>query len=199
MFRWLALIFVVIPFVELWILLRVGDWIGFWPTVAVVLAEAMVGAWLAKREGLRVFRDWQKALAEMRLPEEGITSSLLVLVGAVLLATPGFISDILGMVFLIPPTRRFAARWIEAYVKKRIDSGASVFDVRVVTPRGAYARRRVVDVEGEVLEDREIRAHAQGTEPPKVRTEVVEGVIEGEVVDAPPRRLGPSSSPGSGE
>jgi UPF0716 protein FxsA len=193
-FRWLALIFLVVPFVELWILLRVGSWIGFWPTVAVVLAEALVGAWLAKREGIRVLRDWQAALAQMRLPDEGITSSLLVLVGAVLLATPGFISDIVGMLFLIPATRKVAAGLIETYVKKRLDRGGSVFDVRVVTPRGAYGRRRVVDVEGEVVEDRELHARAPEVRTPQVRTEVVEGVLEGEVVDSSMRRLGAGSS-----
>lgn len=193
MFRWLALIFLVVPFVELWILLRVGDWIGFWPTVALVLAEAMVGAWLAKREGLRVLRDWQAALAQMRLPDEGITASLLVLVGAVLLATPGFISDVVGMLFLIPPTRKVAAGLIETYVKKRLDRGGSVFGVRVVTPKGAYGRRRVVDVDGEVVEDREIRVPEAEIRAPQVRTEVVEGVLEGEVVDSSTRRLGAGS------
>ena len=194
MFRWLALIFLVVPFVELWILLRVGDWIGFWPTVGLVLAEALVGAWLAKREGLRVLKDWQAALAQMRLPDEGITSSLLVLVGAVLLATPGFISDIAGMLFLIPPTRKIAAGLIETYVKKRLDRGGSAFDFRVVTPRGAYGRRRVVDVEGAVVEDRELHARGPEVRAPEVRTEVVEGVLEGEVVDSSMRRLGPGTS-----
>lgn len=191
MLRWLALFFLVFPFLELWILLRVGSWIGFWPTLGLCLAEAAVGAWLVKREGLRVWRDWQRALAEMRLPEEGITSGLLVLVGAVLLATPGVLSDAFGIFLLVPPTRRIAARWIESYVKKRIDRGAGVFDVRVVSPRGAYARRRVVDVDGEVIEDREIRAErapVAEAAPPQVRTEIVEGVIEGEVIDTP-RRL----------
>ena len=156
MFRWLALIFLVVPFVELWILLRVGDWIGFWPTVGLVLAEALVGA--------------------------------------VLLATPGFISDIAGMLFLIPPTRKIAAGLIETYVKKRLDRGGSAFDFRVVTPRGAYGRRRVVDVEGAVVEDRELHARGPEVRAPEVRTEVVEGVLEGEVVDSSMRRLGPGTS-----
>lgn len=188
MFRWLALTFLVVPFVELWLLLRVGDLIGFWPTMGIVLSTAVLGAWLAKREGLRVFNDWQRALAEMRLPDEGITSGLLVLVGGVLLVAPGVLTDLTGIALMIPPIRKVVAGWIERYAQKRMQSGQSVFDVRVVTPQGAYGRRRVVDVEGVVVEDREIVASRRA---PRARVDVIEGsVIEGEVVDATTRRLG---------
>jgi UPF0716 protein FxsA len=190
--RWLALLFLIVPFVELWLLLRVGDLVGFWPTMGLVLATALLGAWLAKSEGLRVLRDWQGALAQGRLPEEGITSSLLVLVGAVLLATPGVLTDAVGILFLVPPTRRIAARWIAAYVQKRITTGAgSAFAVRVVTPEGVYARRRVVDAEGQVIEDREIRARPG---QPAVRIERPGDVLEGEVVDVETKQLPPSGA-----
>ncbi|MDQ3031988.1 MAG: FxsA family protein [Myxococcota bacterium] len=181
---WLALTFLSVTSLEIFLLLQIGDWLGFWPTLAFVLTTAIVGAYLAKREGLRVFRDWQRALAEMRIPEEGITSGLLVLVGAVLLCTPGVLTDLTGIALLIPPVRRVVARFLETQVKARMEKGgtSSVFDFRVVTARGAYGRRRVVDVEGEVIEDREIRARAPIAE---------EDVIEGEVVDARTRRLEP--------
>lgn len=185
---WLALTFLSITSLEVFLLLQIGDWLGFWPTLAFVFATAILGAYLAKREGLRVWRDWQRALAELRIPEEGITSGLLVLVGAVLLCTPGVLTDLTGIALLVPPVRRVVARFIEARVKARMEQGgtASVFDFRVVTPQGAYAKRRVVDVDGEVLEDREIRSAPR----PTPRARVIHGdVIEGEIVDTSTRRL----------
>jgi UPF0716 protein FxsA len=114
--RWLALAFLVVPLVELWLLLRVGDVIGFWPTVGLVVAMAVLGAWLAKREGLRVLQSWQRALAEFRVPEEGVTSGVLVLVGAVLLMTPGVLTDLVGIAFLVPASRRLIAPVLEKHL-----------------------------------------------------------------------------------
>ena len=85
----LFVIFVVLPFVDLALLLRVGDLIGFWPTVALTLASAVLGAWLAKREGLRVLRAWRRAIEELRMPDEGIIDGVLVIAGGALLAAPG--------------------------------------------------------------------------------------------------------------
>lgn len=185
---WLALLFLGVSSLELFLLLQVGEWMGPWATMALVVATALLGGYLAKREGLRVWRDWQRALAEMRIPEEGITSGLLVLVGAVLLITPGVLSDLTGILLMLPPFRRVVARFLETRVKARMESGgtASVFDFRVVTPQGAYAKRRVVDVDGVVIEDREMRAPR--SDAPRAR--VIEGeVIEGAVIDARTRRL----------
>ncbi|UJR85196.1 FxsA family protein [Sandaracinus amylolyticus] len=182
---WIALAMLAATSVELYVLLEVGDLLGFWPTIALVLGTAMLGGYLLKREGLRVFREWQRALAEMRMPEEGITSGLLVLVGGTLLMTPGVLSDVTGILLLIPPVRMVVARFIEARVRARMERGGgpgSVFDFRVVTPQGAYGRRRVVDVDGVVVEDREVRA-------PAPRARVGGDVIEGEIVDASTRRL----------
>ena len=183
---WIALAIMTVTTVELFLLLRVGDWLGFWPTFGMVIGTALLGGYLLKREGLRVWREWTRALAEMRLPEEGITSGLLVLVGGVLLITPGVLTDVTGIALMIPPIRKVIAGLIEKRVKARMDAGgtASVFDFRVVTPQGAYGRRRVVDVDGVVVEDREVRA-----DRPQPRTRVGD-VIEGEVVDAATRRLG---------
>lgn len=185
---WLALLFLGVSSLELFLLLQVGEWMGLWATMALVVVTALLGGYLAKREGLRVWRDWQRALAEMRIPEEGITSGLLVLVGAVLLITPGVLSDLTGIALMIPPIRLVVARFLETRVKARMESGgtASVFDFRVVTPRGAYAKRRVIDVDGVVIEDREMRV----PRPDVPRARVIEGeVIEGAVIDARTRRL----------
>lgn len=106
---WLFLLFTALPLLDLWVLLHIGRALGLWSTVALVLATGLAGAWLAKAEGLRVLRDWQRALAEGRLPDEGVLSGALVLAGGLLLVTPGVITDALGLVLLFPPTRRLAA------------------------------------------------------------------------------------------
>jgi UPF0716 protein FxsA len=160
-FRILTALFLVVPFVELWLLLRVGSALGFWPTMGFVVGTAVLGAWLAKREGLRVLHEWQRAMAELRVPEEGITSGLLVLVGATLLITPGVLTDVVGIALLFPPTRKLVARAIERRARKEFAAnggasspswfahgrgfagrgGGAVFDVRVVTPEGVFHRR----------------------------------------------------------
>jgi UPF0716 protein FxsA len=113
-----------------------------------VLLTGFAGATLARLEGLRVLGAWRAALAAGRLPEEGVLSGVLVLVGAVLLVTPGVISDVAGLALLVPASRRLAARALRAWLARQIRSGR----VRVVSagargdPRRPPASREVVDV-----------------------------------------------------
>jgi UPF0716 protein FxsA len=116
----LFVLFVALPFVDLVLLLRVGAFLGFWPTVALTLGMGALGAWLAKREGLRVWRAWTRALAELRTPDEGIVDGVLVIAGGALLMAPGVLTDVVGFTLLIPPTRRLIARAVRAAVDRRI-------------------------------------------------------------------------------
>jgi UPF0716 protein FxsA len=158
----LFLLFTIVPFIELFLLLQVGDVVGFWPTVAMILTTGFVGAWLAKREGLRVWREYQSALAEMRMPDEGLTSALLVLVGGALMIAPGVLTDVTGILLMIPPVRRVVARWVEAYVKKHFlggEPGRGVYFRTVhVGPDGAVRqtvrRGGVVETTGEVTSEK---------------------------------------------
>jgi len=156
----LLLLFTVVPLVELYLLLLLGRLLGFWETVLIVLVTGIVGAWLAKREGLRVFRRWREAIAEGRMPEEGVLGGLLVLVGGVLLVTPGVLTDVVGLLLLFPPTRRLVADRLRRSAERRIQDGT----VRVVTfnqemggsPHGVPRRRGdVIDVEGEEVDGRD--------------------------------------------
>ncbi|MFW5921071.1 MAG: FxsA family protein [Polyangiales bacterium] len=147
----LLLLFTAVPLVELYLLLLVGSLLGFWPTVGIVLLTGMVGAWLAKSEGLRVLRRWQAALGEGRVPEEGVLDGLLVLVGGVLLVTPGVLTDVLGLALLVSPSRRAIARVVRRRVERKIEQG----QIRVVSygpgmgERPPEPRRRFIDAEGE--------------------------------------------------
>ena len=136
MFKYLFLAFTVVPFIELYLLLAIGREVGFWPTVGMVLATGLIGALLAKKEGLRVLRRWQESLARGRMPEEGLLGGLLVLVGGVLLVAPGVLTDITGLLLLFPPTRKVVA----AVVRRRLERGMAEGTVRVTTSRsGPFA------------------------------------------------------------
>lgn len=159
----LLLLFTVVPMVELYLLLWVSRSIGFAPTVAIVLATGLLGAVLAKAEGLRVYRKWQAALAQGRIPEDGVLGGVLVLVGGVLLVTPGVLTDLIGLALLFPPTRRAIA----ALVRRRLERSIAKGTVRVVSfssfggpldptiPRERSGRDAAIEVEGEVIDDRD--------------------------------------------
>ncbi|MFN7132907.1 MAG: FxsA family protein, partial [Myxococcales bacterium] len=144
----LFLLFTLVPLLELYLLVKLGERIGAGTTVIIVLLTGLVGAWLAKREGLRALHSWRRAIAEGRLPDEGIVSGLLVLVGGVLLVTPGVLTDVAGLSLLFPPTRRWIGAQVRRGAARRIREGA--LHVRVGgfgrrPPR--HARDQIVDVE----------------------------------------------------
>ena len=126
----LFLLFTLVPALELWLLISIGGWLGPLPTLGLVVATGLAGAALAKREGFRVLRSWQEAGARGELPKDGIISSALVLVGGVLLVTPGVVTDFVGLSLLIPGARRFAAKQIKTRLEKRFElqaAGPSMF------------------------------------------------------------------------
>ncbi|MGC5012251.1 FxsA family protein [Streptosporangium sp. DT93] len=113
----LFLIFLVVPVLEIWVLIQVGQVIGGWPTVAILLADSLLGAWIVRREGRRAWRNLQGALQSGRMPDRELADGALVLVGGTLLLTPGFLSDVLGFLCLLPFTRpmvRGVATWFFA-------------------------------------------------------------------------------------
>nr|WP_225937185.1 FxsA family protein [Myxococcus sp. RHSTA-1-4] len=123
------LAFTVVPFIELYLLLAIGRQVGLWPTLAMVLVTGVVGASLARREGGRVLRSWRESMARGQVPEEGILSGALVLVGGALLVAPGVFTDVVGLLLLIPPTRRFVATRLRRALERRVRDGS----VRVTT------------------------------------------------------------------
>jgi UPF0716 protein FxsA len=118
----LFILFTVVPAIDLYLLIKIGGIIGAGPALAIAIGVGLLGAWVARREGVRVLREWQAAVVRGEMPREGVTSSLLVLVGGVLLIAPGFLTDILGLLLLIPPTRRLVASWLAAWAQKRLEA-----------------------------------------------------------------------------
>src|SRR5215217_3954252 len=101
----LVLLFIVVPIAELALLIQVGQLIGVWWTIALLLADAVLGSMLLRSQTRTAWRRFNDALAEGRIPHREVVDGVLVIFGGVLLLTPGFITDIFGLLFLFPPTR----------------------------------------------------------------------------------------------
>ncbi|MEV0789931.1 FxsA family protein [Kribbella sp. NPDC050459] len=117
---WLiGLALLVVPIVEIYVIIQVGQAIGGWPTVALLIAESALGAWLVKREGRRAWNALQTSLETGKLPGRELTNGALVLIGGTLLLTPGFVTDIFGFFFVLPFTRPLARRLVTRFVSRR--------------------------------------------------------------------------------
>jgi len=101
----LIVLFIVVPIAELYVIIQVGEAIGIWPTLALLLADALLGSFLLKHQGRGAWRRFNEALAQRRFPGQEVVDGLLIVVGGTLLLAPGFLTDIAGLVLLIPPTR----------------------------------------------------------------------------------------------
>lgn len=119
----LGLLFILVPLLELILLIRMGEWVGLWPTLALVVLTGAAGAALARAEGVRVFFQFQGELAAGRLPGQALLDGISVLVGGAFLLTPGILTDLVGFALLIPFTRRRLQRRLQAGLEERIREG----------------------------------------------------------------------------
>ncbi len=101
----LAIVFIVLPIVELAVIIQVGQAIGVFNTIAVLLLVSIVGAWLVKREGMGVWNRFQRQVQTGVVPGREIADGVLILFAGALLLTPGFVTDVLGILLLLPPVR----------------------------------------------------------------------------------------------
>jgi UPF0716 protein FxsA len=106
----LVLLFVVVPIAELAVILQVGSWLGFWPTLALLVADSILGAVLLKSQGRGAWQRFQAALAQRRAPAQEVLDGAIVVFGGALLLTPGFLTDALGLACLLPPSRAVLRR-----------------------------------------------------------------------------------------
>jgi UPF0716 protein FxsA len=106
----LLLLFIVVPIAELAVIIQVGEHIGVWWTIAILIADSILGAMLMRSQGRATWRRFNVTLQSGRPPAREVLDGVLVIFGGALLLTPGFLTDILGIVFLLPPTRAVARR-----------------------------------------------------------------------------------------
>jgi len=142
----LAALFVVVQIVEIWLLIQVGQAIGGWQTLVLLIADSLLGAWLLRREGRRTWRAFRLALQERRVPAREVADGVLVIFGGALLLTPGFLSDILGALFLLPPTRALIRK---VFLRRAMSRITVTMAGAPMPPRGS---RRSDDVEGTAVD-----------------------------------------------
>ncbi len=120
MFLRLLLLFTVVPLIELYLLITIGGVIGVMPTIAIVIGTGVLGAWLARWQGLAVLRRISDEMAAGRLPTDALIDGLLILVAAAVLLTPGLLTDSLGFLLLVPASRAVVRKIVASAIARRV-------------------------------------------------------------------------------
>lgn len=123
MFGWLVLVFIFVPLADLALLIKVGAVLHFFPTVALVIATGILGAGLARRQGLRTLAAINSELASGHMPTDQLIEGLMILLAGAVLITPGFITDLMGFALLVPPVRRVVRAALVRHFESRIATG----------------------------------------------------------------------------
>ena len=159
----LLVLFLVVPIVEIYVIVQVGQQIGALPTIALLLIESVIGAWLVKREGRRAWQALRAAVGTGRPPSVELADAALVLVGGTLLLTPGFVTDVFGFFLILPMTRPLARRALGWFVARRAAG---------VVSRSRMGNRTPGTARGEVVRGEVVRDDTQpggGEAPPRQR------------------------------
>ncbi|MFG6116601.1 FxsA family protein [Halobacillus sp. MO56] len=123
MFRWLLLFILVVPALEIGLLVWVGNIIGPLWVVLLIILTGVIGAWLAKQQGLETINNFRQSMANGQVPQDTLLDGACILVGGAVLLTPGFITDAIGFLLLLPPTRAPIKRLIRKLIKRMMDRG----------------------------------------------------------------------------
>jgi UPF0716 protein FxsA len=168
----LFFLFIVVPIAELYVLIQIGQAIGLLPTIALLILDSVLGAALMRSQGRAAWMRFNAALAEGRVPGREVMDGALVIFGGALLLTPGFLSDFLGLVLLLPPTRAI----VRQILVRR-------FAGRVATAAASGAQARIFG-----LGARPATGRGRGTAPRRGRHD---DVVDGTATEVDPRRSDP--------
>ena len=135
MFAWLPLLFIAVPMVELWLLIKIGSVIGAGWTIVGVVGTGVAGAWLARREGTKTLQQWMHLSAQGVLPGQAIFDGMAIFLGGALLLTPGLVTDVVGFLLLIPISRALIQSILMARLKARLSMQQVVIDPAGFGPR----------------------------------------------------------------
>jgi UPF0716 protein FxsA len=139
----LVLIFIVLPIAELYVIIQVGELVGVWWTLAILVADSILGSLLLRGQGRTAWRRFNEALAAGRPPAREVLDGGLIIFGGAFLITPGFISDVIGLLLILPPTRAVFRRLLVRRYSRKLVSGLAGRATRGPRPPG-----RDYDVEG---------------------------------------------------
>lgn len=149
MFFRLLLLFVLVPVVELALLIRLGELVGFWPTLGLIVTTGVLGSALAKQQGFSVLRRLRSRLNSGQMPGVEMLDGVIILVAGALLLTPGVLTDIVGFIGLFPLTRGPLRRWLISRFKR----SKSVSGFRVFWGGGSFDQNAGASSEGGQVED----------------------------------------------
>lgn len=137
----LFLLFTLIPAVEIWLLIEVGTVIGAMNTLAIIVTTGFLGAYYARRQGLRIVWRMQESMNRGQVPGGELTNGALLLLGGAMLLTPGFLTDALGFSLIFPPTRDGLKALLRAWLEHKLEAGELRVRVASREPRGSDTRR----------------------------------------------------------
>lgn len=133
---WLFALFVSVPIIEIALFIKVGGFIGLWPTLAIVVLTALIGTALVRIQGMATLEKLQRSLSDGSNPAGPLAHGALILVAGVLLLTPGFFTDAVGLAFLLPPVRDLVIRWGAARFAARVTVFSSAQGSATARPAG---------------------------------------------------------------
>lgn len=119
--KYFFLLIIALPAVEIAVLLLSGQTIGVWPTILLIFLTGVIGSYLAKQQGLETIKKAQDQMSYGQLPGDALLDGICVLVGGTLLLTPGFVTDLIGLILLLPPTRKIIKPLMLKMIKNMID------------------------------------------------------------------------------
>ncbi|MEN8219463.1 MAG: FxsA family protein [Pseudomonadota bacterium] len=140
LFQRLLLLFIIVPIIEIYLLITVGSFIGVWPTVLLVILTAITGTHLLRAQGLATLQKMQETLQQGQVPAFALLEGILILIGGALLLTPGFFTDAVGFVCLIPVLRRYLVYWMSKQIQVLQPHEVSQGPRRSETIEGEYRR-----------------------------------------------------------
>jgi UPF0716 protein FxsA len=138
----LVLLFILVPIAELYVIIQVGGAIGVVPTLAILVGDALLGSFLLRHQGRAAWVRFNRALNEGRMPHKEVLDGVLIIFGGALLLTPGFITDVFGLILLIPPTRAGVRAFLTRLVSGRLAMGPRAAMWGYGRVRNGRARRR---------------------------------------------------------
>lgn len=128
--KYVVLTMILMPFIELYFLLTVGKWIGVLPTILLLVFIGFLGAYIAKVQGFNALKKLQYQLSIGEMPGETIVNGLCILVSGILFLFPGFVSDIIAILLLLPPFNQVLKGWIMRYIRKKLANKKTITIIR---------------------------------------------------------------------
>ena len=146
-FPWwvLFIAFILVPIAEIYVLIKVGHVIGFGWTVLLLIADCAFGSWVIRHQGSRAWRELRVALSEGRMPARELADGILIVVGGTLMISPGFVTDVFGLLLILPFTRPLCRRFLARAVERRLGPvGAQSWNAPRPGPPGDVVQGDVV-------------------------------------------------------